>query len=134
MWVAEDDDLRVRWLAENGFARQAEFRHLFQVPLAGALAWPPRTRPSARPRRSTAPFDRYFARTLRFMQSPVCEKEHELFIVMPGDEVAAFCCIWTDEVNRAGYCEPVGVHPAHHRQALERGLLLEGFRRFRAVG
>lgn len=152
VWVAEDDAFRVRWLEENGFTARPDFMQLFQRSLDGSLTEPPLPEgfhgrasrgPEDAPRRSAAshaafgssmPFDQYCARTLRFMQSPVYVKEHDLFIVTPDDEVAAFCCIWTDDVNRAGYFEPVGVHPAYHRRGLGKALLLAGLRRLQAEG
>jgi ribosomal protein S18 acetylase RimI-like enzyme len=83
---------------------------------------------------SSMPFDEYWQRTLRFVQSPVYVKEHELFVTAPDERVAAFCCIWTDSLNRMGYFEPVGVHPDFHRRGLGKYLLFEGLRRLRAEG
>jgi mycothiol synthase len=151
-WVAEDDEFRVRWLTENGFTAREGFMHLLQRPLTGPLSSPPLpdgflARPSRGPedamRRSAAshaafgsymPMEDYCARTLRFMQSPVYVKEHELFLTTPNDDVAAFCCIWTDPLNKVGYFEPVGVHPDFHRRGLGKALLFEAFRRLQSEG
>ncbi|MFH2103949.1 MAG: GNAT family N-acetyltransferase [Chloroflexota bacterium] len=150
VWVAEDDEFRVRWLEENGFAVREGFMHLLTRPLVEPFAGPPlpdgfAARASRGPedaeRRAAAshaafgssmPFDEYCARTLRFMKSPVYVNEHELFITAPDEQVAAFCCIWTDHLSKAGYFEPVGVHPAFHRRGLGKGLLHEGLRRLQS--
>jgi ribosomal protein S18 acetylase RimI-like enzyme len=83
---------------------------------------------------SSMPIDEYTARTLRFMQSPVYVNEHELFITAPDGEVAAFCYVWTDELNKMGYFEPVGVHPNYQRRGLGKSLLLEGLNRLKVEG
>jgi mycothiol synthase len=152
VWVAEDDEFRVRWLTENGFAPREGFMHLFQRPITGPVSGSPipegfQVRASRGPddamRRAVAshgafgssmPIDDYCARTLRFMQSPVYVNEHELFIIAPNEDVAAFCCIWTDPLNKVGYFEPVGVHPDFHRRGLGKALLFEAFRRLRSEG
>jgi ribosomal protein S18 acetylase RimI-like enzyme len=126
--------------------------HLFQHSLAEPVSGPPlpdgfHARASRGPedamRRSVAshgafgssmPIEDYCARTLRFMQSPVYVNEHELFITAPNDDVAAFCCIWTDPLNKVGYFEPVGVHPDFHRRGLGKALLFEAFHRLRSEG
>jgi ribosomal protein S18 acetylase RimI-like enzyme len=152
VWVAEDDDFRVRWLTENGFAPREGYMHLLTRPLADPLPAAPlpdgfHARSSRGPtdaeRRSIAShaafessksIEEYTARTLRFMQSPVYVNEHELFLVTPQEEVAAFCCIWTDDLNKMGYFEPVGVHPNYQRRGLGKNLLLEGLRRLQSEG
>ena len=152
VWVAEDDDFRVRWLTENGFAPREGFMHLLQRSLSGpvtgsrlpdgfhARASRGPADASARAKASHAafgssmPIEEYTARTYRFMQSPVYVNEHELFIVAPNEEVAAFCCIWTDDLNKMGYFEPVGVHPNYQRRGLGKGMLLEGLTRLKVEG
>ena len=152
VWVADDDDFRVRWLTENGFTQQEGFMHLLQRSISDLEAGAPiadgfHARASRGPedaeRRSVAshgafessmPIEDYTARTLRFMQSPVYVKEHELFIVNAEEDVAAFCCIWTDDVNKMGYFEPVGVHPNYQRRGLGKSLLLEGLARLQSEG
>lgn len=152
VWVAEDDDFRVRWLTENGFAPREGFMHLLTRSLSGLQAGAPfpdgfHARASRGPADASAraiashgafgssmPIEDYSARTLRFMQSPVYVNEHELFIVSPNEEVAAFCCIWTDDLNKMGYFEPVGVHPNYQRRGLGKGMLLEGLTRLKVEG
>jgi ribosomal protein S18 acetylase RimI-like enzyme len=152
VWVAEDDDFRVRWLTENGFTQQEGFMHLLARSLSGLQAGASlsdgfyarasrgpadasaRAKASHGAFGSSMPIEDYTARTLRFMQSPVYVNEHELFIVNANEEVAAFCCIWTDDLNKMGYFEPVGVHPNYQRRGLGKSLLLEGLARLQSEG
>lgn len=125
---------------------------LFQRPLSGPLTGPPlpdgfdlrasrgaadsrlRAAASHAAFGSSMDFEPYCQRSLRFMQSPVYVPEHEWFITAPDGQVAAFCCIWTDGLNRAGYFEPVGVHPGFQRRGLGKALLHGGLRRLREEG
>jgi mycothiol synthase len=151
-WVAENDDVRIRWMERHGFER-AEFHMVhFQRSLSGPLDGPPlpegfsirssRGEEDAKLRSvcssaafgATRPFDEYWPRTLRFMQSPVYVPEHEIFVIAPNGDVASYCIIWTDEVNKVGHFEPVGTHPGYQRQGLGKCLLYEGFRRLKAEG
>jgi mycothiol synthase len=150
VWVAEDDEARILWLEENGFSLQEEYMHLFKRALSGPLDGLPlpegfHARSSRGPKdaqlRATAshasfgsnmPLDEYQARMLRFMQSPVYIKEHDVLATAPDGQGSAFCCIWTDNLNRIGYFEPVGVHPNFQRRGLGKSLLLEGLRRLQS--
>jgi len=80
------------------------------------------------------PFEKYWLRTWRLMQSPVYVQEHEIFIVAPSGEVAAFCIIWTDELTKIGHFELVGTHPDFQRKGLGKSLLFEGLRRLKSEG
>jgi len=151
-WVAEDDEVRMGWLEANGFEVIEHSMIHFKRPLAGPLDGPPlsegfsirtsRGEQDARLRSvcshdafgSQKPFEEYWPRTLRFMQSPVYVPEHELFVVAPSGEIASYCIIWTDERTKIGHFEPVGTHPDFQRRGLGRSLLFEGFRRLRAEG
>ena len=59
----------------------------------------------------------------RVMTSPGYDAEHELVVVAPDGQFAAFCIIWLDEINRIGYFEPVGVHKDFHRRGLGSTLM-----------
>jgi len=83
--------------------------------------------------KSSLPFEKYCQRYLRFMLSPVYQPEHDLVIEAPGGEIAAFCIIWTDETNRVGLFEPVGVHPDFQRKGLGKAIVCEGLRRLQAA-
>lgn len=151
-WVADHDDVRMRWMEQHGFEREEFHMVHFQRSLSGPLDGPSlpegfslrasRGEEDAQLRAacshgafgSTKPFDEYWPRTLRFMQSPVYVPEHEIFVVAPGGEVASYCIIWTDEWSKVGHFEPVGTHPDFQRKGLGKCLLYEGFRRLKAEG
>lgn len=152
LWVAEDDETRLRWLEENGFTLEEKHLLHFKRSLSGSLNGLPlpegfsqrssRGEEDARLRSiashaafgSNKPFEEYWPRTLRFMQSPVYVPEHEIFVTSPDGEVAAYCIIWTDELNKLGHFEPVGTHPNFQRMGLGKSLLLEGLRRLKSEG
>ena len=152
VWVAEDDELRVRWFEENGFALEQGYFVHFKRSLSGPLGGPTlpdgfslrtsRGEEDARLRsaashaafKSGKPFEEYWLRTLRFMQSPVYVPEHEIFVMSPNGEVAAFCIVWTDELNQVGHFEPVATHPNFQRRGIGKSLLLEGLRRVKSEG
>ncbi len=152
IWIAEEDDVRIGWLEQNGFQRQPEFTQRFKRSLSGPLDGPAlpqgyglrssrgeedaclRATCSHAAFGSTKSFEEYWPRTLRFMQSPVYVPEHEIFIIAPSGEVAAYCIIWTDTVTRLGHFEPVGTHPDFQRKGLGKCLLYEGLRRLKSEG
>lgn len=152
VWVAEDDEARIDWLTQKGFSSKEDHLILFKRNLSGTLTGLPlpegfharascgpedarlRAKASHASFGSTMPFDKYQARMLRFMQSPVYVKEHDILITAPDRHVSAFCCIWTDNLNKMGYFEPVGVHPDFHRRGLGKSLLFEGLRRLQFEG
>jgi ribosomal protein S18 acetylase RimI-like enzyme len=151
--VAAQDEARIHWLEENGFRpEQGQSMHYFKrslsAPLDGQLLPPgfsirsSRGPDDARLRSacshaafgSNKPFEEYWPLTLRFMQSPVYVPGHELFVIAPSGEVAAFCITWTDELTRVGHFEPVGTHPAYQRKGLGRSLIFEALGRLQAEG
>ena len=149
--VAENDQVRVRWLEENGFQSEPhyiQFTRSFVEPLEspklpdGFHLRTSRGEEDARLRAvashaafgSTKPFEDYWPRTLRFMQSPVYVPEHEIFVMSPEGEVASYCIIWTDEINKLGHFEPVGTHPKFQRKGLGKILLLDALRRLKSEG
>ena len=152
IWIAEEDDVRIRWMESHGFTMEQEYTPYFKRSLAGPLDMPQlpegfgirssRGQEDARLRAacshaafgSTKPFEEYWPRTLRFMQSSVYVAEHELFVIAPGGEIAAYCIIWTDEVNNLGHFEPVGTHPDFQRKGLAKSLLFEALRRLQSEG
>jgi mycothiol synthase len=80
------------------------------------------------------PFEEYWPRTLRFMQSPVYVPQHEIFINAPDGDVASYCIVWTDTLNKAGHFEPVGTHPNFQRRGLGKILLFESLCRLKSEG
>ncbi len=152
MWVAEQDDFRIRWMEGNGFVREPRYTVYFWRSLSRPLDGPPlpegfsirtsrgvedaqlRAACSHAAFGSTKPFEEYWPRTLRLMQSQVYVPEHELFVIAPGGEVASYCIIWTDSVTKVGHFEPVGTHPDYQRKGLGKSLLHEAFCRLKAEG
>ena len=152
VWVAEDDVSRIRWLEENGFSAEQKHLILLKRVLSGPLVGPAlpdgfslrssRGEEDARLRSvashaafgSTKPFEEYWPRTLRFMRSPVYVPEHEIFVTAADGQVASYCIIWTDELNKIGLFEPVGTHPDFQRKGLGKSLLFEGLRRLKSEG
>jgi len=153
IWVAEDDEVRTQWLDNHGFnvadAHMPHFTRVLSGPLAGpqlpagfSLRASRGNETDARLRaavshaafQSAMPFEKYWLRTWRLMQSPVYVQEHEIFVVAPSGEVAAFCIIWTDELTKIGHFEPVGTHPDFQRKGLGKSLLFEGLRRLKSEG
>jgi ribosomal protein S18 acetylase RimI-like enzyme len=68
------------------------------------------------------------------MQSPVYVPKHELFVMSPQGQVAAFCIVWTDDLTKVGHFEPVGTHPDFQRKGLGKSLLFEAMRRLKSEG
>jgi ribosomal protein S18 acetylase RimI-like enzyme len=152
VWVAEDDKVRIGWMEDNGFKPERGHYLHFKRSLFGPLNRPAlpegfslRISHGAQDARlrsvashaafgSRKPFDEYWPRTLRFMRSPVYVPEHEIFVVSPNGEVAAFCIIWTDERSKSGHFEPVATHPNYQRMGLGKSLLFEGLRRLKSEG
>ena len=83
---------------------------------------------------SELPFEDYWPRYLRFMQSPLYPAGQDLVIVAPDGRVAAFCICWLDPANRAGLIEPLGVHPDFQRRGLGKAILLAGLHLFQNAG
>ena len=153
LWVANDDDVRIKWFEDHGFKLADEHFVHFTRSLSGSLPDPQlpagftlRTshgdEADARLRavashaafKSGMPFEKYWLRTLRFVQSPVYVKEHEIFVIAPNGAVAAYCIIWTDAQTGLGHFEPVGTHPDYQRKGLGKSLLFEALRRLKSEG
>lgn len=152
MWISDRDDVRMRWLEQNGFVRQEEHFVYFTRSLADPVPAPvlpagfslrhSRGEEDAKLRSVAShaafsqhrEFEGYWPRTLKFMQSPVYVPEHERFVISPNGDVASFCIIWTDEINKLGHFEPVGTHPHYQRKGLSRALLYDSMRQLQSEG
>ena len=153
IWVAEQDEARIHWLEANGLKREQNQSMLyFKRSLSGPLDEPPlppgfsirssRGEEDARLRavcshaafKSSMSFQEYWPRTLRFNRSPVYIPEHELFVIAPSGEVAAFCILWIDALTKVGHFEPVATHPDYQRKGLGKSLLLDALRRLKSEG
>jgi len=151
--VGDDDTTRIQWLGQNGFQLQEKHYVYFKRSLSGPLAdsslpdgfhirTSRGTEEDARLRAvashaafgSGKPFEEYWPRTWKFVQSPVYVPEHEVFVLSPDGGVAAYCIVWTDELTRVGHFEPVGTHPDFQRRGLGKSLLYETMRRLKSEG
>jgi mycothiol synthase len=83
---------------------------------------------------SSAPFECYLERFIRFMRSPVYQPEMDIVAVAPDGQIRAFCIVWTDPINKVGLFEPVGAHPDFQRHGLGKAVMLEGLRRLKKSG
>jgi mycothiol synthase len=152
LWISERDGAAIQHLVARGFTQTQDDYFCLARPLAdvGGVAILPgeyeirglageqeaarRAFASHAAFGSRWPMDRYVARYLRFMRSPVYDPELDLVAVAPDGQVAAFCICWLDEANRVGHFEPVGTHPAFRRRGLARAVLQEGLRRMACRG
>ncbi len=66
--------------------------------------------------------------------SPSFRHDLNLVAEAPAGSFAAHVGLTYDEANRRAIVEPVVTHPEHRRRGLARALMLEGFRRVRALG
>ncbi len=151
--VGADDTTRIHWLEQNGFQTKQKHYNYFKRSLSGPLADSPLpdgfhirtsrgTEEDARLRSvashaafgSSKPFEEYWPRTWKFVQSPVYVPDHEIFVMSPDERVAAYCIVWTDELTRIGHFEPVGTHPDFQRKGLGKSLLLEAMSRLKSEG
>ena len=153
LWNADDDTAHIGWLERNGFKLEDKRDVYFTRSLSRPLPESPLpngfhirasrgTEEDARLRAvashaafgSNKPFEEYWPRTWKFVQSPVYVPEHELFVMSPDGQVAAYCIVWTDELTKVGHFEPVGTHPDFQRKGLGKSLLLEAMRRLKSEG
>jgi GNAT superfamily N-acetyltransferase len=72
------------------------------------------------------------ARYARVRSMPGYNPELDLVVSTLENTFASFCLIWLS--GGVGYFEPVGTRAAFRRQGLGRAVILEGFRRLRALG
>lgn len=68
------------------------------------------------------------------IRSPAFEIDHELVVVAPEGELAAFLVYWIDPVTNSGLFEPVGCGEKFQRQGLTKALMYEAMRRMRTEG
>jgi mycothiol synthase len=72
------------------------------------------------------------ARYARVRSMPGYLAELDLVVSAPENVFASFCLVWLS--TGVGYFEPVGTRAAYRRQGLGRAVILEGFRRLKALG
>ncbi|MEA4962907.1 GNAT family N-acetyltransferase [Lutispora sp.] len=60
--------------------------------------------------------------------------EYGVFIVAPDGEIASFCCVWYDELNKYVSPEPVGTIPEYQKLGLGQAAVYEALNRVKRLG
>lgn len=152
MWVFADDAALIHHLSLSGFYPGKDYLDYYELSLAKllpAISLPPgfqvrsvegeedgeqRARASHAAFGSEKPFEEYWPRYKRFMDSPAYLSCLDLITVAPDGRCASFCICWLDPVNQVGLFEPVGTHPDFQRLGLGKAVMIEGLHRMRARG
>jgi ribosomal protein S18 acetylase RimI-like enzyme len=151
-WVEarEDDGERLALLARHGYTLDEDYDYVMMGrPLDEPLPRP--TLPAGyaiRPLAGASEVDAYvavhrraFASTSmtaawrrRTLGMPQYRPELDLVAVGPDGQMAGFCVGWLAAERRAAQIEPLGIDPALQARGLARALLLDMFRRCKALG
>ena len=67
-------------------------------------------------------------------KGPMYRRDLDLVVEAPSGEIAAFACLWYDDVTRAVCYEPVGTMPEYQRRGLAKAVIAEGMRRAKEMG
>jgi mycothiol synthase len=67
-------------------------------------------------------------------RAPLYRRDLDIVAVAPDSELASFCTIWFDDVNRTGAFEPVGTAPAHQQRGLGKAVMSAGLRHLKQLG
>lgn len=102
-------------------------------PLRGREEADARRRASHSAFRSTMDAQAHLDRYLRFMSSPVYERDRDLVAVSPHGEIGSFMVWWPDRSGIA-QIEPFGTHSDFQRQGIATALIRYGLSRMRAAG
>jgi ribosomal protein S18 acetylase RimI-like enzyme len=70
----------------------------------------------------------------QIMLKPGYNVDHEMVVVAPNGQIAAFTVLWLDELNKVGLFEPVGTDPTFQRRGLARALMLAGLKMLQQAG
>ena len=150
-FISQDDDLLIDWLHRNGF-QEKEFDAQFYCSLSKVVVSPSipqgfliracqgidevESRAAAQKAAfgTQAPLDRYLNRFRSFMNSGVYDPELDIVAESPDGQIAAFCIVWLDPVNRVGNFEPVGTHPDFQRRGLGKAVMSEALLRLQTRG
>lgn len=68
------------------------------------------------------------------MQSAGFTIDHEMVVVAPSGEYAAFLVYWLDPISKSGLFEPVGCHPDYQRRGLVKALMSHTLQLMRDAG
>jgi GNAT superfamily N-acetyltransferase len=154
VWANEDDILRREVLHCRGYTRgdwpEYQRRRPMSLPLPDApiaagytvralgdvIELPARSWLSWQAFHPDESDDRYegWAWYHNVQRAPLYRRDLDLVAVAPNGELASFCTVWFDDVNRSGVFEPVGTAPAHQRRGLGKAVMGEGLRRLKRLG
>ncbi len=153
LWAHQDDRLRVDLLRARGYtpANWPEFQR--RRPLPGSIPVAPiapgytvrALRDDELPARSWLSWKAFHPDEPdqayegwewypNVQRAPLYRQDLDLVAVAPDGELASFCTVWFDDVNRTAAFEPVGTHPAHQRRGLGKAVMTEGLRRVQRLG
>jgi len=152
VWVSEFDDERIRQLEKRGFIKDEGYMWYMEHPLNAQipeLSLPQdyivrpikgesevqvRASTPYRGFRSNHRFSDFWLRYQRFVKSPVYNPAFDLVTESPDGQLASFCVIWPDPVNRIGLFEPVGAHSSFQMMGLRKAVVTAGLNQLRACG
>jgi ribosomal protein S18 acetylase RimI-like enzyme len=154
VWANEDDILRREVLHCRGYTQgdwpEYQRRRSMSVPVSDAPIaagytiralgdveeLPARSWLSWQAFHPDEPDDRYegWSWYHNVQRAPLYRRDLDLVAVAPNGELASFCTVWFDDVNRSGVLEPVGTAPAHQRRGLGKAVMGEGLRRLKRLG
>ena len=151
MWISERDGLMMDYLSSRGFRvagadcyftlQIKDIQHhpqtmpgFIAADMVSVLDKEQRAAASYSAFGSSADWDAYVQRYMRFTNSPVYDPHKDIVITTAEGRVAAFCNIWIDSVNRVGLFEPVGVHSDFQGQGFGKLVVKEGIMRMRSLG
>lgn len=148
-WVSDEDEEMRSYLQENSYVTDwAMRRYLWDLrqkdvpapntsfelrPIKGETEANERRRASHAAFKSKMDPDAHLQRYLRFMRSPVYDRERDLVAVTAGGRVASFIVWWPDQSGVA-QIEPFGTHPEFQRQGSGKALLHFALERMRDEG
>lgn len=154
LWVHQDDTLRQSLLTDCGYVKGdwPEHQRRQVIPpvipaaalpagytvraLGDANELPARSWLSWKAFHPDEPDEKYegWDWYLNVQRGPLYRRDLDMVAVAPDGELAAFCTVWYDDVNRTLTFEPVGTHPNHQRRGLGRAVMTEGLRRGARLG
>lgn len=150
-WVADSDDDLVEYLESQAYTAGhtdclyhwdlgemevpiPDLRDGWELrPVRGEEEADERRRASHAAFKSTMDPVAHLERYLRFMRSPVYDRERDLVAVSPEGRIASFI-VWWPDASGIAQIEPFGTHPDFQRQGTGRALMYYALERMRAAG
>lgn len=154
IWTDSRDEQRRGLLSGRGYAVQGQAEHQRRRPmsleipdlpvpegysvrsLGGVEELPARSWLSWRAFHPDEPDEKYkgwdWYPTIQ--RCPMYRRDLDLVAVADDGELAAFCTVWFEDVNRTATFEPVGTSPEHQRRGLGKAVMYEGLRRAKRLG